>query len=128
MFVRKLALVRELALLGETAGGKRADAVRNRVQLLSTARQLLAEVGVDKVTMDGLAAQSGLGKGTVFRHFGDRAGIFQALLDQEERALQSAVLEAATRTGGAAARAADCLRACPYPVSLRQSRNRVGLT
>jgi hypothetical protein len=47
----------ELALIGATAGGKRADAVRNRVQLLSTARQLLGEVGADKVTMDGLAAR-----------------------------------------------------------------------
>ncbi|WP_422223867.1 TetR/AcrR family transcriptional regulator [Mycobacterium sp.] len=42
--------------------------------------------------MDGLASYSGLGKGTVFRHFGSRAGIFRALLDEEERELQSEVI------------------------------------
>lgn len=72
--------------------GERADAARNRQRLLDSARELVREVGADKVTMDGLAARSGLGKGTVFRHFGSRAGIFQALLDDEERCLQVAVM------------------------------------
>ncbi|MCX5403038.1 TetR/AcrR family transcriptional regulator [Streptomyces sp. NBC_00335] len=71
---------------------ERADAVRNRLLLLSTARELIAEHGVEKLTMDGLAERSGLGKGTVFRRFGSRAGIFQALLDDDERALQEQVL------------------------------------
>jgi polyketide synthase 12 len=42
--------------------------------------------------MDGLAEQAGLGKGTVFRRFGSRAGIFQALLDDDERAFQEQVM------------------------------------
>ncbi len=71
---------------------ERADATRNRVRLLATARQMLAERGADKLTMDGLAEQAGLGKGTVFRRFGSRAGIFQALLDDDERAFQNQVL------------------------------------
>ncbi|PUB21623.1 TetR family transcriptional regulator [Promicromonospora sp. AC04] len=71
---------------------ERADAARNRQLLLATARGLLAEVGPDCLTMDLLAERSGLGKGTVFRRFGSRAGIFQALLDDSERALQQEVL------------------------------------
>ena len=71
---------------------ERADAARNRVHLLATARQMLAERGADKLTMDGLAEQAGLGKGTVFRRFGSRAGNFQALLDDDERAFQDQVL------------------------------------
>jgi AcrR family transcriptional regulator len=71
---------------------ERADAARNRVHLLATARRMLAERGADKLTMDGLAEQAGLGKGTVFRRFGSRAGIFQALLDDDERAFQEQVL------------------------------------
>lgn len=71
---------------------ERADAVRNRALLLETARMLVAERGAVDVTMDELAARSGLGKGTVFRRFGSRAGIFQALLDEEELALQQAVM------------------------------------
>ncbi len=71
---------------------ERADATRNRARLLATARQMLAGRGADKLTMDGLAEQAGLGKGTVFRRFGTRAGIFQALLDDDERAFQDQVL------------------------------------
>ena len=71
---------------------ERADAARNRRQLLATAREMLAESGPDQLTMDALAERSGLGKGTVFRRFGTRAGIFQALLDEGERGLQEGVL------------------------------------
>ena len=71
---------------------ERADAVRNRRHLLATARQMLAVQGADHLTMDGLAERAGLGKGTVFRRFGTRAGIFQALLDDDERAFQEQVL------------------------------------
>ncbi len=42
--------------------------------------------------MDGLAERAGLGKGTVFRRFGTRAGIFAALLDDDERDFQEQVL------------------------------------
>jgi len=71
---------------------ERADAARNRRRLLATAREILAEQGSGQLTMDGLAERAGLGKGTVFRRFGTRAGIFQALLDDEERDFQQAVL------------------------------------
>jgi AcrR family transcriptional regulator len=71
---------------------ERADAARNRRHLLATAREMLAEQGADKLTMDALAERAGLGKGTVFRRFGTRAGIFQALLDDDERDFQQQVL------------------------------------
>jgi len=71
---------------------ERADAVRNRRLLLATAREIVAAEGADKLTMDGLAERAGLGKGTVFRRFGTRAGIFQALLDDDERDFQEQVL------------------------------------
>jgi polyketide synthase 12 len=71
---------------------ERADAARNRQHLLATAREMLAEQGAGTLTMDGLAERAGLGKGTVFRRFGTRAGIFRALLDDTERAFQERVL------------------------------------
>ena len=71
---------------------ERADAARNRAVLIATAREMLAELGADKITMDALAERSGLGKGTVFRRFGTRAGIFMALLDAGERGFQKSVL------------------------------------
>ena len=82
---------------------ERADAARNRRHLLATARQMLAEQGADKLTMDALAERSGLGKGTVFRRFGTRAGIFAALLDDDERAFQQEVLAGPPPLGPGAA-------------------------
>ena len=78
---------------------ERADAARNRRHLLATAREILAEQVADKLTMDGLAEEAGLGKGTVFRRFGTRAGIFAALLDDDERAFQQQVLAGAPAAG-----------------------------
>jgi AcrR family transcriptional regulator len=71
---------------------ERADAARNRRHLLATARAMLAEQEADRLTMDALAERAGLGKGTVFRRFGTRAGIFQALLDDDERDFQQQVI------------------------------------
>jgi AcrR family transcriptional regulator len=71
---------------------ERADAARNRAHLIEVARQMVAELGAGKVTMDGLAERAGLGKGTVFRRFRTRAGIFHALLDEEETRFQQQLM------------------------------------
>jgi polyketide synthase 12 len=75
-----------------TVPAERADAARNRRHLLATARAMLTEQDADQLTMDALAERAGLGKGTVFRRFGTRAGIFRALLDDAERDFQEQVL------------------------------------
>ncbi|MEY9895811.1 AcrR family transcriptional regulator [Catenulispora sp. MAP5-51] len=83
---------------------ERADAVRNRRHLLATARTMLAEEGsTESLTMDGLAERAGLGKGTVFRRFGTRAGIFRALLEDDEVAFQERVLAGPPPLGPGAA-------------------------
>ena len=60
--------------------------------MLEAAAALFREHGVDGVSMDAIAAAAGVGKGTLFRRFGDKAGLAVALLDEQERALQEAVL------------------------------------
>jgi polyketide synthase 12 len=52
---------------------ERTDAARNRLHLLTTARQMLAEQGPARPTTDGLAERVGLAKGTVFRRLGATA-------------------------------------------------------
>jgi AcrR family transcriptional regulator len=71
---------------------ERGDAARNRALLLEAARSLVAEHGADAVTMDDIAAAAGVGKGTLFRRFGSRAGLMMVLLDEDERANQQAFL------------------------------------
>ena len=71
---------------------ERADAARNRAVVLEAAAALFREHGVDAVSMDAVAAAAGVGKGTLFRRFGDKAGLAVALLDEQERTLQEAIL------------------------------------
>jgi len=71
---------------------KRADAVRNHERLIVAAQEMLAERGPAGITMDGLAERAGLGKGTVVRAFGSRAGIFRDLLGTDELAFQQRVM------------------------------------
>jgi AcrR family transcriptional regulator len=70
----------------------RADAARNRDKVLAAAEKLFAESSPDCVTMDAVAAEAGVGKGTLFRGFGDRAGLVLALLQQHETQLQEAII------------------------------------
>src|SRR5271167_798627 len=67
---------------------ERADAARNRLAILAAAERLVAERGADCMTMDEVACTAGVGKGTVFRHFGDRCGLLRGLLDERERMFQ----------------------------------------
>ncbi|MFJ2606400.1 TetR/AcrR family transcriptional regulator [Streptomyces sp. NPDC091279] len=69
--------------------GLRADAARNRARLLEAAARLIAEHGAAGVTMEAVAAAANVGKGTVFRRFGDRTGLLMALLDHSARNLQA---------------------------------------
>jgi AcrR family transcriptional regulator len=59
---------------------------------LAAARQLISERGSDAVTMDDVAAAAGVGKGTLFRRFGSRAGLMIVLLDEDEKAEQQAFM------------------------------------
>jgi AcrR family transcriptional regulator len=71
---------------------ERADAARNRAAVLEAAGRLFAEHGVEAVSMDQVAAAAGVGKGTLFRRFGDKSGLAAALLDNRESVLQEAIL------------------------------------
>ncbi|MBS4100308.1 TetR/AcrR family transcriptional regulator [Tsukamurella paurometabola] len=74
--------------LAQPQNEPRRDAARNRELLIDAAQRLFAEHGVDAVSMDAVAQAAGVGKGTVFRRFGSRAGLLQALLDHDETELQ----------------------------------------
>ncbi|MBW8732607.1 MAG: TetR/AcrR family transcriptional regulator, partial [Terrabacter sp.] len=80
-----------LPILGQEPR-ERSDAARNRVALLGAAKTLVDRCGVEAVTMEAVAETAGVGKGTVFRRFGSRAGLMAALLDQTEADWQAAVI------------------------------------
>jgi len=89
----------------EPARPGRADAARNRATILAAAGRLVSAAGAGAVTMDQVACAAGVGKGTLFRHFGDRSGLMRALLDERERDLQDGFIRGPAPLGpGAPAR------------------------
>jgi AcrR family transcriptional regulator len=83
---------------------ERADAARNRRLVLEAAARLF-EQDPECVTMEAVAAEAGVGKGTVFRRFGDRAGLVRALISGTEGELQEQMIRGEPPLGpGAPAR------------------------
>ncbi|NKZ06516.1 TetR/AcrR family transcriptional regulator [Actinomadura latina] len=89
----------DLELMRTPPPKERADAARNRVKVLDAAAELFARHGVESVSMDAVAAAAGVGKGTLFRRFGDKAGLAAALLNQRERDLQDQILSGPSPLG-----------------------------
>jgi AcrR family transcriptional regulator len=71
---------------------ERADAARNRQAILAAASTLL-DTADDPltVTMDDVAAAADVGKGTLFRRFGDRTGLLRAIFDMRMAGLRDAI-------------------------------------
>jgi AcrR family transcriptional regulator len=88
---------RSLPIAGERP--ERADAARNRERILEAARRLIAKHGVQRVTLEQVAAEAGVGRATLFRRFPDRGELLLALLDEHERELQDKILNGAPPLG-----------------------------
>jgi AcrR family transcriptional regulator len=80
----------------------RADARRNRGELLDVARQVIAEEGVDASLRD-IARRAGVGIGTLYRHFPTREALLAGIIGDGTRRMaeQAAELSAAEPPGDA---------------------------
>src|SRR4051794_15516530 len=71
---------------------ERADARRNRERILCATARLIERVGVEGISMDDVAAEAGVGKGTLYRRFGDRSSLLRALIEEPEKAFQDELI------------------------------------
>jgi AcrR family transcriptional regulator len=83
--------MRELPVLGSPPA-ERADAALNRRRILRAAARMIDARGPEAVSMDEVAREAGVGVGTVYRRFGDRARLVYAVIDDRERDFQAAFL------------------------------------
>src|SRR4051812_1264940 len=70
----------------------RLPADERREQLLAVAARLLVDGGVDRFTMEGLAAGAGVTKPVVYAHFANADEVVLALARRESRRLDAEVL------------------------------------
>jgi AcrR family transcriptional regulator len=68
---------------------QRADARRNHEKVLRAARGQFAEHGLD-AQIDEIAAEAGVGVGTVYRHFPTKLDLLEALADERFQGLADA--------------------------------------
>jgi AcrR family transcriptional regulator len=88
-----MAAVHDLPVIQPAiAPRERADAARNRRRILEAAADLVGERGIEHVSMDDVARAACVGTGTLYRRFGDRAGLALALLDEHTRTFQDALI------------------------------------
>jgi AcrR family transcriptional regulator len=81
-----------LPIAGQAPATERADAVRNRHKIMAAAEAVAARDGFAGLTVEEVARTAGVGVGTVYRRFTDRAGLLNALLHDRELELQRAFL------------------------------------
>jgi AcrR family transcriptional regulator len=89
----------ELPMSGPApAERERADARRNRERILCAAARLIEARGMC-FSMDDVAHEAGVGKGTLYRRFGDRAALIRALISEPEQAFQDSLIRGAPPLG-----------------------------
>jgi AcrR family transcriptional regulator len=69
----------------------RSDALRNRERIIEVAKQLFSRRGAD-ASLDEIAKESGVGPGTLYRHFPTREALLEAVYRTEVEKLAAAEL------------------------------------
>lgn len=83
-----------LPVLGQSSVPfERRDAAENRARILAAAQTLLQSRPIQNICMDEVARTAGVGKGTLYRRFADRAALCRALLGEAATRVQDEVLQ-----------------------------------
>ena len=83
----------ELPVTGSTPPRERGDAQRNRARVIEAAETLFCSgADVARVDMRDIASEAGVGVGTLYRRFGDKAALIGSVLDRRSRELQDELL------------------------------------
>jgi AcrR family transcriptional regulator len=75
------------------------DAQQTRKSLLDAALSVFSQKGFAATRLEDVASAAGVTRGAIYHHFGDKAGLFMALIDEASQQ-GGRVIEAAIEAGG----------------------------
>lgn len=67
---------------------------QRKAQLTEVSRRIFAAKGPDAASMEEIAAAAGVSKPVVYEHFGTKERLYQAVVDQEMKVLETTIREA----------------------------------
>ncbi|MBK1839801.1 TetR/AcrR family transcriptional regulator [Azospirillum sp. YIM B02556] len=65
-----------------------------RQAILATARRLFLEKGFEKTTLSDIIAEAGGSRATLYEHFGDKEGLFRAIMEEDNAMILSGLAPA----------------------------------
>ena len=71
-----------------------------RAKLLSAGRMAFGTAGFAEASMDDFTAAAGLTRGALYHHFGDKKGLFAAVIDQIDAEMTVRLRAVSARDGG----------------------------
>jgi AcrR family transcriptional regulator len=78
------------------ARGETIDVERTRAKLMRAAAELFYEAGVPTTGVNEISARAGVGKQTLYQHFGSKDGLLEAVLTERSERVVRWLREAAT--------------------------------
>ncbi len=72
----------------------------NRTKLIASARLAFASKGYAAASMDALTAEAGLTRGALYHNFGDKRGLFAAVVEQIDNEMAMRARERGAEAGG----------------------------
>jgi AcrR family transcriptional regulator len=71
--------------------------VETRAKLVAAGRKAFAEVGYADASMDDFTADAGLTRGALYHHFGDKKGLFEAVLTEVDAEMTARLKQRAAK-------------------------------
>jgi AcrR family transcriptional regulator len=71
--------------------------VETRAKLIAAGRQAFATLGYAEASMDDFTAAAGLTRGALYHHFGDKKGLFEAVVNQIDGEMNERLKERAAK-------------------------------
>ncbi len=91
-----------MTLQARLAPGRRLPRAERREQILAAATEAFARAGFAATSLDDVAAQAGISRAILYRHFDSKTGLYRAVLDRVCARLAAAVGQSPGAFTGAA--------------------------